>query len=183
MSNDKIIGRFEPIGPDVGLPRRAFDVLTKEDWVDPKSGLPGFKGLAVAYKDAPNDYAVEYSVISEHWNWVPTFEQSLNELHAASTDGYRQHHERDQYKEPPTPADGGSAFGEYRQVGAVAVQKGGMSMRDYFAAKVLHGIVSNDALLQRLALGAENIEGVTRDGAVACRAYALADAMLEERKP
>lgn len=64
----KIIGRFEPIGEEVGRPRVGFDVVTKEDWVDPKSGRPGFKGTSPnVYGDAAQDKATEYSVISEFW--------------------------------------------------------------------------------------------------------------------
>lgn len=62
----KIIGRFEPIGEEVGRPRVGFDVVTKEDWVDPKSGRPGFKGVSLY-----ECYPIEYSVISEFWRWAP----------------------------------------------------------------------------------------------------------------
>lgn len=66
MGQQKIIGRFEPIGKEVGRPRVAFDVLTKEDWVDPQSGRPGFKGVSLY-----DEYPIDYSVISEFWRWAP----------------------------------------------------------------------------------------------------------------
>lgn len=67
----KIIGRFEPIGKEVGRPRAGFDVLTKEDWIDPKSGRPGFKGTSPnIYGDTDGPETQEYSVISEFWRWV-----------------------------------------------------------------------------------------------------------------
>lgn len=103
MGQQKIIGRFEPIGKEVGPARKPFDVLTKEDWVDPQSGRPGFKGEGVGA------CVFEYSVISEFWNWVPA--------------GYA----------PAIPADGGPAFGELKQVGDRAIKQGGLTIRDYFA--------------------------------------------------
>lgn len=66
-TQQKIIGRFEPIGEEVGPKRVPFDVLTKE----PVEALgicskPGFKGLAVL-----GESTFEYSVVSEHWQFVP----------------------------------------------------------------------------------------------------------------
>lgn len=64
-AQQKIIGRFEPIGEEVGPPRRAFDVLTKEPYEF--KGRQGFKGVALA-----GALKGEYSVFPEHWRWVPT---------------------------------------------------------------------------------------------------------------
>ena len=65
MTNQpKIIGRFEPIGEEVGPPRKAFDVLTKEPYEF--KGREGFKGLALA-----GALKCHYSVFSAHWRFVP----------------------------------------------------------------------------------------------------------------
>lgn len=56
----KVIGRFEPIGKEVGPRRAPFEVLTKEPYEF--KGRHGFKGLGLWGA---------YSVISEHWQWVP----------------------------------------------------------------------------------------------------------------
>lgn len=57
----KIIGRFEPIGEEVGRPRAPFDVLTKEPYEF--KGREGFKGFGSIGA---------YLVFPEHWRWVPT---------------------------------------------------------------------------------------------------------------
>lgn len=69
----KIIGRFEPIGEEVGPARKAFDVLTKES-VEALGicGLPGFKGLRLTGAGVDS-----YSVISEHWQFVPVEQGKL----------------------------------------------------------------------------------------------------------
>ncbi len=56
-----IIGRFEPIGPEVGRPRHGFEVLSKEpyEW----QGRPGWQGQF--------SNGAKYSVIAEHWQFVP----------------------------------------------------------------------------------------------------------------
>lgn len=68
---------------------------------------------------------------------------------------------------PVEPADGGPAFGH-------------ISVRDYFAAKALQAIVSNEDALQRI--GRESLaEHLSRDVMLSTAAYSLADAMLQER--
>lgn len=65
--------------------------------------------------------------------------------------------------------DGGSAFPE-----PINAQCGGMSIRDYFAAKAMQGLVAT-------------FDGMTSDDiaesipAASAIAYAMADAMLKER--
>ena len=67
--------------------------------------------------------------------------------------------------------DGGSAFGEFMQAGQNAVKKGGLTIRDYFAAKAMSGLVaSHDG--EDFRLGNEDL---------AVCAYAVADAMIAER--
>lgn len=71
--------------------------------------------------------------------------------------------------------DGGSAFGEFMQAGQNAVKKGGLTIRDYFAAKAMQSILSE--LLSEG--GASEPED---SGPIAKAAYYMADAMLAERK-
>lgn len=70
--------------------------------------------------------------------------------------------------------DGGLAFGEFQQVGNISLKTGGMSLRDYFAAKAMQAALQNissctleDA--ERIALMTPGL------------AYVIADAMLAER--
>ena len=64
--------------------------------------------------------------------------------------------------------NGGPAFGEFQQVGDVAMRDGGISIRDYFAAKAMQGMLSDP--------------NVACDGVRLARiAYSHADAMLLER--
>jgi hypothetical protein len=65
--------------------------------------------------------------------------------------------------------DGGPAFGEFQQVGNCSVKVGGMSLRDYFAAKVIAGLSANSG-----------VNGFDFDQ-LAAMAYAQADLMLMER--
>jgi len=77
---------------------------------------------------------------------------------------------------------GGSAFPtvNYVQSGGVGVSvmelKGGMTLRDYFAAKCMQGFMANSAI-------AENNGLATRlDEINAKSAYAMADAMIKARE-
>jgi len=65
--------------------------------------------------------------------------------------------------------NGGPAFGELQQVGDVAMRDGGLSIRDYFAAKAMQGMIA--------------AVGYHRDEVdfIAESAYDCADAMLKER--
>lgn len=72
--------------------------------------------------------------------------------------------------------DGGSAFPEAQRLfdndtqSWVVMSKGGMSLRDYFAAAALSGLMHNPSNQRSLAM----------DDATYC--YAIADAMLAARK-
>lgn len=57
----------------------------------------------------------------------------------------------------------------------------GMSLRDYFAAKAVVGIWSNESWVHVLITKAEN-KGLSTARGIAKCAYELADAMLEERR-
>lgn len=65
--------------------------------------------------------------------------------------------------------NGGPAFGELQQVGDVAMRDGGLSIRDYFAAKAMQGMIA--------AVGYHRGEV----DFMAESAYDCADAMLKER--
>lgn len=65
--------------------------------------------------------------------------------------------------------NGGPAFGEFQQVGEVAIRDGGISVRDYFAAKAMQGMIA--------AVGYHRGEV----DFMAESAYDCADAMIKER--
>jgi hypothetical protein len=72
--------------------------------------------------------------------------------------------------------DGGPAFPQpdaYFKDGSVALGQFGMSLRDYFAAKVLQGFAADPSLSGPSGPS-------TRE--IAARAYSVADAMLAERE-
>lgn len=69
--------------------------------------------------------------------------------------------------------DGGLEFGEFQQVGNISLKTGGMSLRDYFAAKAMRAIVG--------AGGNYDFDGEMPIAVISEHAYALADAMLLER--
>ena len=83
---------------------------------------------------------------------------------------------------PAKVDDGGPAFPSSNgmRVGDVSISNadGGMSMRDYFAAKAL-GLIGSMA-----ALGMHTVPrfGLTAEGTIAQDAYRLADAMLKVRQ-
>ena len=56
----------------------------------------------------------------------------------------------------------------------------GMTLRDYFAAKALSGLMANDAFLARCREDGAR-ENIGFDALVATGAYLMADAMLAER--
>lgn len=73
-----------------------------------------------------------------------------------------------------TPADGGAAFGEFKQVGDCSIKAGGISVRDYFAAKAMQGLC--------VEAGNQALADIERSIPIAAAiSYAMADAMLEER--
>ena len=73
-------------------------------------------------------------------------------------------------------ATGGSAFGEFKQAGELSVKTGGVTVRDYFAAKALQGMLAYPGDEQRGSHHNNNdAEGVAQ------MSYAYADAMLAER--
>ena len=65
--------------------------------------------------------------------------------------------------------NGGPAFGEFQQVGDVAMRDGGLSIRDYFAAKAMQGMIASYGYLR------------SEVDVIAESAYECADAMLKER--
>lgn len=82
--------------------------------------------------------------------------------------------------------NGGPAFGELQQVGDVAMRDGGLSIRDYFAAKAIPSglnVSSHDAanLVGRECPfdSAGKIQWVAEVHAALC--WIMADAMLKER--
>ena len=76
--------------------------------------------------------------------------------------------------EPSPPADGGGAFGDH------AIKQGGLTVRDYFAAKALQGIMANEAAVQRYATQSQ-AEGFEPIVLMTTMAYYSADMMLAER--
>ena len=66
---------------------------------------------------------------------------------------------------------GGPAFPNSRHVGELTVVVGGMTLRDYFAAKVLQSIILEEGVELRMALKMSSAK----------TAYNYADAMLEAR--
>ena len=84
--------------------------------------------------------------------------------------------------------DGGPAFpevtGDFLEGGSGEIWSiGGMSLRDYFAAKAMQGIISNfsnEIVLEAHINLADDFE-MSPDEMTACSAYSLADAMLKER--
>lgn len=72
--------------------------------------------------------------------------------------------------------DGGPAFGEFHQAGSVAVKTGGMTLRDYFAAKAMQGLQS---VYWDTVDKYETAEDVL--GCMAKSSYEIADAMIAER--
>lgn len=69
--------------------------------------------------------------------------------------------------------DGGPAFPEAKGVCDVWVSEGGMSLRDYFAAKAMQSIIARLSDARYSCIGAKDL---------ASDAYAIADAMLKERE-
>lgn len=71
--------------------------------------------------------------------------------------------------------NGGPAFPNelQRNMTSGYLMKGGMTLRDYFAAKAMQGIIHNEADI--------DFSGKTVESAVASLSYRIADAMLAER--
>ena len=65
--------------------------------------------------------------------------------------------------------NGGPAFGELQQVGDVAMRDGGLSIRDYFAAKAMQGMIASYGYLR------------SEVDVIAESAYDCADAMIARR--
>ena len=65
--------------------------------------------------------------------------------------------------------NGGPAFGDLQQVGDVAMRDGGISIRDYFAAKAMQGMIASYGYLR------------SEVDVIAESAYDCADAMLARR--
>ena len=67
-------------------------------------------------------------------------------------------------------------FVVYNSNPPVVIQKGEMSLRDYFAAKALQGLLANPKLQPEIIK-----HGGARSGWIEESAYGFADAMLKER--
>lgn len=57
----------------------------------------------------------------------------------------------------------------------------GMTLRDYFAAKVMQSILTNDPLLKTILKGQKKDENNLDN--IAKQSYQMADAMLKQREP
>lgn len=80
--------------------------------------------------------------------------------------------------------DGGPAFGEFKQAGECSIKTGGMTLRDYFAAKCCAAMVSSiqdDTGYSRAAQIAHSNGGMNVSQWFASESYKQADAMLRER--
>lgn len=75
--------------------------------------------------------------------------------------------------------DGGPAFGEFHQVCEVSQKVGGISVRDYFAAKIAASLIGNDGAMDVASQECEDAAEMM--ALLAERSYAMADAMLAER--
>lgn len=69
------------------------------------------------------------------------------------------------------PNDGGAAFPQAERIGDVALQQGGMTLRDYFAAKAMQGAIASSS--DKLDFGPD---------LGAAWAYQVADAMIAARE-
>lgn len=72
--------------------------------------------------------------------------------------------------------DGGSAFGEFKQAGNCSIKNGGLTIRDYFAAKAMQGLQS---VYWDTVDKYETAEDVL--SCMAQSSYEIADAMIAER--
>ncbi len=76
--------------------------------------------------------------------------------------------------------NGGPAFPcHWRNQPNDAPQVMGMTLRDYFAAKVMQGLLSNSALMER-AYQLRDVKEIVHNSAA--EAYEMADVMLAERE-
>jgi len=79
--------------------------------------------------------------------------------------------------------DGGPAFPHIDYEITDPHPSKGMSLRDYFAAKAMQGIISNlsnQPAMGTYTIGSKDLD-ITPDGGTARDAYLAADAMLKER--
>lgn len=73
---------------------------------------------------------------------------------------------------------GDAAFGEFKQVGECSIKTGGISVRDYFAAKAMQGQMQREKDFGKTV----REQGFSKYAAhIAETSYQLADAMLAER--
>lgn len=79
--------------------------------------------------------------------------------------------------------DGGLAFPTYDMQYGVLISEGGMTLRDYFAAKALVGLLAEPIgeCQSTASYMAESIEGDQPGDLLARAAYRLADAMIRAR--
>jgi len=70
----------------------------------------------------------------------------------------------------------------FPRVGTVALEwQEGMTLRDYFAAKALNGMMSNEVLYKVIAEEAKE-HNTTSDKLVTSMAFIIADEMLKQRE-
>lgn len=123
------------------------------------------------------ELAETLSGLSEAQGQVLMAQTSWAMAEALLSSGYRKFEIVD---EPSAPVDGGPAFGELKQIGDRAIKQGGLTIRDYFAAKALQGLISNESAVERFK-NAEVAEGFESVSLMANASYQVADAMLKER--
>lgn len=80
--------------------------------------------------------------------------------------------------------DGGSAFPHEEQMDSFTSKiiqcSQGLSIRDYFAAKAMQGMLSNDEMISRYGACAKE-NNISPDIVLATAAYGISDAMISER--
>ena len=183
--DNKIIGRFEPIGDDKGLKRSAFDVLTKED----AECLGGSCKRGYTGVDA---YGLKYSAIHEYWQWVPALPQpaTVSDERTKACDAMfgvllKMPEEMKANRSDIVEALYDAGYRKFEIVdepsfGHSALSTSGLTMRDYFACSILPGVFSNETALERFRT-ASAAEGFPIASLIATAAYGIADAMLAER--
>lgn len=69
-----------------------------------------------------------------------------------------------------------SAFPQWKSLGDAAISEGGLTMRDYFAAKAMQGFLADDEIL------ADSTTASMWIVKTACASYEMADAMMKARE-
>lgn len=115
---------------------------------------------AHAYTDGSSGYegldtrGLKYGVKDEFWTFVPVVETSNSGAEAA--------------------------FGSFKKCGDKAVSQGGVTVRDYFAAKAMQALVGNSETYFRASKRAL-AQDIRVYEVIAAEAFELADCMIKER--